>query len=62
MSVDIPKFDEKIQLVIGNLLSKADPLSKSVLTAFDPSKYVSVNQSVLGGSRFQAPALNACAQ
>ncbi len=33
-----------------------------MLTAFDSSKDVSVNKSVLGGSRFSAAALNSCAQ
>ena len=61
MSTVIPEYDDKIRLAIGNLLSKADPLSKTVLTAFDSSKDVSANQTLLGGPRFQLATLNACA-
>ncbi len=58
----IPDFDDKIRLVVGNLLAKADNVTKTVLTAFDSSKDISVNKSVLGGSRFNVAALNTCAQ
>ena len=59
---DIPDFDQKIDLVIGNLLSQSDPISKSVLSAFDSSKDLRDNQAFLSSSRFKAEALNACAQ
>ena len=62
MNSSIPNFDDKIRLVIGNLLSKADTVSKSVLSAFDSSKDLNVNKGVLGGSRFNATALDTCAQ
>ncbi|KAL5248818.1 hypothetical protein ACHWQZ_G017870 [Mnemiopsis leidyi] len=64
MSSGITDFDEKVKLVIGNLLLKAEsnPLAKSVLTAFDSSKDVSVNRAVLSSSRYNAATLNSCAQ
>ena len=64
MSSGITDFDEKVKLVIGNLLIKAEsnPLAKSVLTAFDSSKDVSVNRAVLSSSRYNAATLNSCAQ
>ena len=62
MASKIADLDNKIALVIGNLLSKADPTSKSILTAFDTAKDVSVNCRVLSGSRFSKPELTACAQ
>ena len=64
MSSGITDFDEKIKLVIGNLLLKAEsnPLAKSILTAFDSSKDVSVNRAVLSSARFSAAALNSCAE
>ena len=49
MSFDIPDIDAKIREVIGGLLMKADPVSKVVISAFDPSKDVSINRNVLGG-------------
>ena len=57
----IENFDEKVRLVIGGLMAnpKADALTKSVLTAYDPSKDRSNNRTVLGGSRFQVPTLDA---
>ena len=64
MSSGISDFDEKVKLVIGNLLLKADSnaLAKSVITAFDSSKDISVNKAVLSSSRFSAAALNSCAE
>ena len=62
MTSEIPDFDAKLNLVIGNLLSKADPVSKSVISAYDSSKDLNVNRGVLGGSRFTATALDTCAQ
>ena len=57
-------FDEKVKLVIGNLLikEKSNPLAKSVLTGFDSSKDVSVNRAVLSSSCYNAATLNSCAQ
>ena len=59
----IENFDEKVRLVIGGLMAnpKADALTKSVFTAYDPSKDRANNRTVLGGSRFQVPTLDACA-
>ena len=64
MSSGITDFDEKVKLVIGNLLLKADSnaVAKSVITAFDSSKDISVNKAVLSSSRFSAVALNSCAE
>ena len=62
MASEIPNFDDKIRLAIGNLLSKADPISISLLSAFDPSKDVSVNRGVMGGSRFNGQELDTCAE
>ena len=55
-------YDNQARLVIGNLLKKADPVSKSVISAFDSSKDVSANRSILGGARCTATALDACAK
>ena len=62
MAFTISDFDTKINGIIGGLLMKADPVSKSVISAFDPSKDVSVNRSVLGGSKFNSTALDTCAE
>ena len=59
-TVKIDSYDDKVKLVIGNLMMRADALSKTVFTAYDPSKDKTINKSVLGGSRFQTSALNAC--
>ena len=60
-TVKIDSYDEKVKMVIGSLMMRADALSKTVITAYDPSKDSSINKSVLGGSRLQTSALNACA-
>ena len=62
MTDSIPNFDDKIGLVIGGLLAKADSISKTVLSAFDPSKDLEANAKVLGGSRFTPTVLDTCAQ
>ena len=64
MTSGISEFDEKVKLAIGNLLLKADSnqLVKSLLTAFDSSKDLSVNRAVLSSSRFNVATLNSCAQ
>ena len=62
MAVNVPNFDDKIRVIIGDLLMKADPESKLVISAFDPAKDTSVNSSVLGGSKFNVPQLDACAK
>ena len=62
MNTIIPDYDNKLKVVIGNLLSKADPVSKSVLTAFDSSKDVADSVATLSGPRFKADALNTCAK
>ena len=56
-------FDEKVRLVIGGLMAnpKADALTKFVFAAYDPSKDRANNRTVLGGSRFRLPKLDACA-
>ena len=62
MAVNVPNFDAKVRVIIGDLLMKADPESKLVISAFDPSKDTSVNSSVLGGSKFSVSQLDACAK
>ena len=62
MNTIIPDYDNKLKVVIGNLLSKADSVSKSVLTAFDSSKDVADNEATLSGPRFKADALSTCAK
>ena len=47
-------------MVIGGLMAKADTPTKSVITAYDPSKDRTTNRTVLGGSKFQASTLDAC--
>ena len=58
----IPDFDDKINVVIGELLSKADSISKKVIDAFDPSKDDSQNRSLLSSARFSCPDLENCAK
>ena len=62
MNTIIPDYDNKLKVVIGNLLSKADSVSKSVLTAFDSSKDVADNVARLSVPRFKADALSTCAK
>ena len=57
----IEDYDKKIRLVIDGLMAKADSPTKSVLTAYDPSKDRTTNRTVLGGSMFQVSTLDACA-
>ena len=42
----IPDFDEKVKLIIGNMLAKADKVSKTVLSAFDSSEDHEANTEV----------------
>ena len=62
MTRTIPDFDDKINVVIGELLSKADSISKKVIHAFDPSKDVSQNRSLLSSARYSRPDLETCAK
>ena len=62
MASNIPNIDEKIALVIGDLLSKANSTAKAILTAFDTSKDIPVNCKALSGPRFSKSDLTACAQ
>ena len=55
-------YGNKVRLIIGNLLRTADPVAKSVISAFDSTKDVSANRAILGGSRFTATALESCAK
>ena len=57
----IENYDKKIRLVVGELMAKADTPTKSVLTAYDPSKDRTTNRTVLGGSKFQVSTPDACA-
>ena len=49
------------KLVIGQLLQRADPLTKSVLTAFNPTGTRSGNTQTLSSGKFQLESLEACA-
>ena len=62
MDSKISDLSSKINLVIGDLLSKADPISKSLLTAFDSSKDMHVNCKFMSSSRFSKENLMTCAQ
>ena len=62
MDSEISDLSNKINLVIGDLLSKADPVSKSLLTAFDSSKDMHVNCKFMSSSRFSKEDLVTCAQ
>ena len=61
MDSKIPDLSNKIKLVIGDLLSKADHVTKSLLTAFDSSKDMHVNCKTLSGPRFSKQDLLTCA-
>lgn len=52
--------DQKIKSTIGDLLGRADPVSKKVLTAFDPSKDPGVNKRSL--LKFSRPDLEVFAE
>ena len=54
----IENYDKNIRLVIGGLMAKADTPTKSILTAYDPSKDRTTNRTVLGGSKFQVSTLD----
>ena len=62
MNTIIFNYDNKLKVVISNLLSKADSVSKLVLTAFDSSKDVTDNVATLSGPRFKADVLSTCAK
>ena len=59
--IEIQDFDKKVNLVIGELLNKADAISKSVITVFDPSKDHETNKQLLGGYKFTPDKLDVCA-
>ena len=50
--VDLTKCDDKILIVIGNLLRRAEPIPKSVLSAFGPSKDLHINLKRAGKVTF----------
>ena len=62
MTRTIPNFDSKINVVIGELLSKADSVSKKVIDTFDSSKDDSQNRILLSSARFSLPDLENCAK
>ena len=62
MSSKISDLSNKITFVIGDLLSKAENVSKSILQAFDSSKDMHANSKVLSSSRFSKQDLIECAQ
>jgi hypothetical protein len=55
------KRAEKYKLAIGELLRLADNISKPIISAYDPDASHKVNQGQLGGRKFSADALEACA-
>ena len=50
-----------IDLIIGNILRKADPLSKSVISAFNATATEKANATMLSSSRFKLDSLERCA-
>ena len=46
-SIDKKYFDEKSQIVIGNLVGNATPLVKPVITAFSHKATISANTKAL---------------
>ena len=60
-TVKIDSYDDKVKMVISNLMMRADALSNTVITTYDPCQNRAINKSLLGGSRLYTSALNACA-
>ena len=58
--VNNDEFDRKSKIIIGNLLLRACPLSKTVITAFDHLATRKVNCATLNTSRFKLESLEAC--
>ena len=61
MMTAIADFDNKIHLVIGDLLARSDAATKTILTVYDSSMCRDTNKAVLSGQGFQASDLEACA-
>ena len=56
------EYDKQVQVVIGGLLHRAGPLTKSVLQQFDPSATRKTNAAHLSSSKFKLEALEPCAE
>jgi hypothetical protein len=56
------EYDKKVKIVIGGLLHRACPLTKSVLQQFDPSATRNTNASHLSSSKLKLEALEPCAE
>jgi hypothetical protein len=54
------EFERRSKIVIGNLLLRACPLSKTVITAFDPLATRKVNCATLNTGRYKLESLEAC--
>ena len=53
---------EQSKIAIGNLLQRASPLTKTVITAFDFKLSRTANNSNLSSSRFKVESLESCAE
>ena len=62
LTCKIDDFDDKVRRTVGDIMSKADPISKAMLTSYDSSKDRKVNVKVLGGPKFQAAQLDTVAE
>lgn len=58
----IDDYDNKVRRTVGEIMSKADPSSKAILTSYDSSKDRNANAKVMGGSKFQVLQLDTCAE
>ncbi|KAL5251685.1 hypothetical protein ACHWQZ_G014730 [Mnemiopsis leidyi] len=56
------EYNRQVQIVIGGLLHRACPLTKSVLQQFDPSATRKVNASHLSSSKLKLESLEPCAE
>lgn len=59
--MDQSTSETSVKVVIGNLLETADPIAKSVLTAFQPFASRSANEALLNGSKFTVSTLESLA-
>ena len=56
------EYDRQVQVVIGGLLHRACPLTKSILQQFDPSATRKSNASHLSSGKIKLEALEPCAE
>jgi hypothetical protein len=56
------EYEKQVKIVIGGMLHRAGPLTKSVLQQFDPSATRKTNASHLSSAKFKLEALEPCAE